>query len=131
MANLSFNEEHQRRARAASLGDLPADPEVMGLDTFYDRVQDKLADDEGLMTEDHGRYEVYGVWMDGNPQLLASGLTYAQAVEEYDRLQATKQLRVGNVGDMIALAVAPFYGIQDPEDPERGWGPWDVDFPPQ
>jgi hypothetical protein len=103
----------------------------MGLDTFYDRVQDKLADDEGLMTEDHGRYEVYGVWMDGNPQLLASGLTYAQAVEEYDRLQATKQLRVGNVGDMIALAVAPFYGIQDPEDPERGWGPWDVDFPPQ
>jgi hypothetical protein len=92
-----------------------ANMDNVNLNQFYDRVQDKLADDEGNMREKND-YEVWGVWLDGNPQLLVSGLTYPEAVKYHAEKEASKRVLGG---------VAPFYGIQDADDAERGWGPWE------
>jgi hypothetical protein len=99
-------------AERLGLDRAPTDEEMR---SFYDRVQDKLADDEGNMREKND-YEVIGVWLDGNPQTLASGLTYPEAVKYHAEKEASKRVLGG---------VAPFYGIQDADDAERGWGPWE------
>jgi hypothetical protein len=83
---------------------------------LYDRERDKLVDDEGTKREDLPRYEVIGVWGDGVLHVLKSRLTYAEAVQEYERLVRKRGGRV-----------PPFYGISDPDDPERGYGPWRSD----
>lgn len=57
-------------------------------------------------------FAVIGVWRDGVPVELERHDSLADALRERDALNATK------------TDVAPYYGVVDRDDEERGWLDW-------
>lgn len=60
-------------------------------------------------------FVIIGVWADGVPVDIDHYDTYEEALWAFEHAYAPRRGKGG----------APFYGILDESDPERGYGPWE------